>query len=83
MWRPLVEYVARHEPRTLAFEFCIADTDPCKVMVFERYLTREDYAEVHRSSQPFLDFKAKLEMLFDPPVVTGQSYYETDAGFTR
>ena len=84
MWRPLAEYVARHEPGTLAFEFCSDDTDPCKIMVFERYRTKDDYAKVHRSSQAFLDFKARLELLFArPPVVTGQSYYENDAGFTR
>lgn len=36
VWRPLAEYVRAEEPETLSFELCIADTDPTKVLVYER-----------------------------------------------
>lgn len=39
VWRPLAEYVKASEPATLAFELLEADTDPCHLMVYERYAT--------------------------------------------
>lgn len=35
-WQPLAEWVKLNEEGTLGYEVMIADTDPCKVMVFER-----------------------------------------------
>lgn len=37
VWQPLAEYVKSREPATLAFELLEADTDPCHLMVYERY----------------------------------------------
>lgn len=36
IWRPLAEYVQRQEPTTYSFKLLIADTDPTKVLVYER-----------------------------------------------
>jgi quinol monooxygenase YgiN len=35
-WRPLAAWVPANEPGTLAYEAMVADTDPLKVLVFER-----------------------------------------------
>lgn len=35
-WKPLAEWVKANEAGTLGYEAMIADTDPLKVMVFER-----------------------------------------------
>ncbi|GBF91913.1 hypothetical protein Rsub_04637 [Raphidocelis subcapitata] len=79
VWRPLAEYVKRNEPRTLSFELCHADNDPLKIMVYERYVSKSDYTEVHRSSGPMRAFKeATAGMKF---TVTGQSFYESNIGY--
>ncbi len=36
VWKPLAEWVRANEAGTLGYEAMIADTDPLKVMVFER-----------------------------------------------
>ena len=35
-WRPLAAWVRANEPGTLAYEAMVANTDPLKVLVFER-----------------------------------------------
>ena len=37
-WAPLAEYVKAQEPGTLAYEIAIADSDPLKIQVFERWV---------------------------------------------
>lgn len=37
-WAPLAAYVKAHEHGTLAYEIAIADTDPLKIQVFERWV---------------------------------------------
>ena len=36
IWTPLAEYVAKHEPNTLAYEMSFSEDDPLKVFLYER-----------------------------------------------
>ncbi len=83
IWRPLAAHVARAEPDTLAFELAIADTDPRRALVFERYVDKHAFVEIHRRSEPYLAYKAATAALERPPRVSGQSYFETNVGFFR
>lgn len=40
LWRPLARHVLLYEPGTLSYELAIADSDPLRVLVFERYRTK-------------------------------------------
>ena len=79
VWSPLGDYVKHHEPTTLAFELSIADTDPCMILVYERYVDKEEaFLKIHRSSPAFLKFKEDQAGI--KCQITGQSYYETGLG---
>ncbi|KAL4435247.1 hypothetical protein ABPG77_001929 [Micractinium sp. CCAP 211/92] len=82
VWKPLAEWVRANEAGTLGYEAMIADTDPLKVMVFERYISKEYFNDVHRTSQPYLAFKEQqASWRADHAVeVSGQSYFETGVG---
>lgn len=83
IWRPLAAHVAAAEPATLAFIMAVADTDPRRALVFERYADKAAFVEVHRMSEAYLAYKAAAAGLAAPPRVSGQSYYETGVGFHR
>lgn len=81
---PLAKYVRDHEPDTLAYEVLLSDKDPLQVLVLERYRDKENaYLKVHRSSEPFLNFRPKLtEMQQEGKVsVSGHSYLDAMIGF--
>jgi quinol monooxygenase YgiN len=79
IWSPLGDYVKHHEPTTLAFELSIADTDPCMILVYERYVDKEEaFLKIHRSSPAFLKFKEEQTGI--KCHIMGQSYYETGLG---
>lgn len=79
-WAPLASWVQQHEPATLTFQASVADTDPLKIMVFERYLTKDAYLS-HRTTDAFKAFKAQQEHMNLKPSISGQSYYEMRLGF--
>lgn len=83
VWRPLAEAVRRDEPRTLAFELAVSDRDPTSVLVHERYASRADYVQTHRSTAAFCEFKARSAALpfFEFISVEGESYLESGIGF--
>eukprot|EP00879_Flechtneria_rotunda_P030652 GHRR01033315.1.p1 GENE.GHRR01033315.1~~GHRR01033315.1.p1 ORF type:complete len:106 (+),score=43.40 GHRR01033315.1:353-670(+) len=81
IWQPLAEYVKISEPTTLAFVLLEADTNPCHLMVYERYLSRDDYLSIHRASSAFLQFKAAMVQLPFEVKVEGQSFVEQNVGF--
>merc|ERR1711966_218233 len=59
--RPVTEYVRRHEPTTLAYEVLFSDREELHALLVERYADKEDaYLRIHKSSQPFLEFRPKL-----------------------
>jgi quinol monooxygenase YgiN len=81
---PLAAYVHKHEPSTIAYEALQSDKNPLHVLILERYIDKEvAYLKVHRSSQPFLDFRPKLQKMQEEGHVTieGQSYFDLKLGF--
>ena len=83
-FRPVAQHVQQHEPDTLAYEILLSDKDPLQVLILERYRDKENaYLTVHRSSQPFLEFRPKLKALQDSGHVTvsGHSYLDARVGF--
>uniref|UniRef100_A0A383VP24 ABM domain-containing protein n=1 Tax=Tetradesmus obliquus TaxID=3088 RepID=A0A383VP24_TETOB len=81
IWQPLAEYVKAAEPVALAFEVLQADNDPCNIMVYERYVSREAYEGTHRTSPAFLHFKTAMAALPFKVELVGQSFLETNIGF--
>ena len=81
---PVAKHVRDHEPDTLAYEVLLSDKDPLQVMILERYRDKENaYLQVHKSSQPFLEFRPKLKNMQDQSYVTvsGHSYFDSEVGF--
>lgn len=78
-WQKLATHVQQHEPDALSYKWLVADTDPTKVLVYERYRRKEAYTGPHRSSKPFFAFKEAQQSI--PMEISGQSYLETDFGF--
>ena len=75
-----------HLAHTLrSYEAMVADNDPLKICVYERYESEAAFKEVHRSSAPYLAFREQQQQWRkDKAVVTsGQSYLETGIGFVR
>ena len=79
-FRKLAAYVAKSEPDTLSYELMESDKINTQVFILERYVDRNKaYLSVHRTSQPFLEFKSFISSL--TIVVDGHSYYESGIGF--
>lgn len=79
LWESVAVHCRDHEPGTLSYEAAISDSVPERIVFVERYATKNDYLDVHKSSRPFLAFRAKLGAL--NPTITGHSYVTTDIGF--
>lgn len=81
LWKPLAKHVMEKEPGTISYELSIADSEPLKVLVFERYATKDDY-HIHKNSKPFEEFHMKLR---DSGITwvskEGQSFFESGVGF--
>jgi len=80
----VAQYVKEHEPSTLAYEVLLSDQDPLQVLLLERYRDKENaYLKIHKSSEPFLNFRPKLAQLQQEGKVTisGHSYNDSWVGF--
>eukprot|EP00884_Botryococcus_braunii_P011813 jgi/Botrbrau1/20632/Bobra.113_1s0057.1 len=80
LWIPLAEYVARNEPDTLAYEAAKADTKPNTLLIFERYVDKNAFLEVHKNSAMYKEFQAAVQNI-GIASKTGQSYIEEDIGY--
>lgn len=81
LWRPLAKHVREKEPGTLSYELSVADSDPTKVLVFERYNSKDDYHH-HKASKPFDEFHTKLrESGISWVSKQGQSFMESGVGY--
>jgi quinol monooxygenase YgiN len=81
---PLAIYVSKHEPQTIAYEALQSDQNPLQILIMERYRDKEvAYLQIHKSSQPFLEFRPKLTGMQEAGHVTisGHSYVDTMVGF--
>eukprot|EP00759_Apiculatamorpha_spiralis_P013757 PhF_6_TR20511/c0_g1_i4/m.29571/K06966/K06966; uncharacterized protein len=77
-FRPLALHCEQHEPHTLHYKVSLSDKENNRLLISERYRTKEDYLTTHRTSQPFLTFK---EWMQGNPIiqnVEGHSYIEVD-----
>ena len=85
IFKPLAAYVASHEAgTTLSYAMSENDNDEKHVQIFERYKDKEEaYLTIHKSSQPFLEFRAKLKDMEKAHRVKieGQSYVEKGIGY--
>ncbi|GAB5030947.1 Hypothetical protein NocV09_00402220 [Nannochloropsis oceanica] len=77
---PLAVVVKENEAGTLSYGLAISDKDPLMVLIFERYVDKDDaYLRVHRSSESFQVFRPQLAAL--KANISGESYIESDLGF--
>lgn len=60
-----------------------SDQDPLKYLVYERYRSKADYLETHKSSPAFKEFRPKMQALQESGqvVVSGHSFDEVGVGF--
>ncbi|KAK9835210.1 hypothetical protein WJX81_005911 [Elliptochloris bilobata] len=78
----LAKYVHASEPDTLAYETAIADSNPLKVLIYERYAHKPALVDVHQKSAAYARFKEAVSTAgIEFKVKVGQSYYETDLGY--
>lgn len=81
-WTPLAKYVKEQEIGTLSYELLYSERDPLRILINERYETKEYYLKVHKSSAEFLTFRKKFDQILkNGAVVDGHSYNESGIGF--
>ena len=84
---PLCQYIQQHESNTtLSYKVLFSDQNPLLVLILERYVNQpEAYLQIHKTSAPFLEFRAKLQTMQQHQVVTidGSSYYDSGIGFVH
>ena len=87
LFSSMAKWVQEHEQTTTSYSFATSDKDPLKGLIFEQYVNKEAYLNVHKSSSQFLDFKKRMVAMNDDDVretlgwnMTGQSYL-LSAGF--
>tara|TARA_B110001452_G_scaffold53173_1_gene40587 strand:- start:38 stop:664 length:627 start_codon:yes stop_codon:yes gene_type:complete len=78
---PLAEAVQRTEPHTLTYQVLRSDRDPDELLLLERYRSRADMLEPHKSSTAFVEFKRQLALLGVVEEKTGSSWLSTGVGF--
>ena len=83
LFHPMAQYVADYEPTTLSYECAESDKNEKQVVIIERYLNKQAYADTHRESQMFLAFKQKLKEMDSTGKmhISGHSYRESNVGF--
>lgn len=82
-FEPLADYVRLHEPKTLSYAYYDSDKDPNQGYIFERYVDKAAYLDIHKKSKDFIEFREKLSQMTAAGEVTidGHSYFETNLGF--
>ena len=81
LFSSMAKWVQEHEQTTTSYSFATSDKDPLKGLIFEQYVNKEAYLNIHKSSSQFLDFKKRMVAMNDDDVretlgwnMTGQSY---------
>lgn len=82
------DWIEKNEYKTLSYELAQSDSNPLEILITERYVNKEAYSQIHRTSDVFLAFKAKMvDMNSESNSETlgwelqGQSYNELNVGF--
>lgn len=78
---PYALWVHANESNTLAYQLMTSDKDPLTVCIFERYVDKDSYEKVHKSSDEFQKLRPAIEAL--EPEVDGHSYYEGSGYMAR
>ncbi len=82
LFRPMAQFVKDHEPGTLSYELLESDKEPERILILERYVNKDYYLNVHRTSKEFLSFRAEFQKMIEKGVkVDGHSYLEPGIGF--
>jgi quinol monooxygenase YgiN len=79
------QWVATNELTTLSYQLLQSDASNLEVMVLERYVNKDAYLKIHKTSPQFLNYKKKfIELRGDSnPTfsISGRSYYNSVGGF--
>ena len=62
-FKVLQEYCNKNEPFLLQYEFAISDHNNLRIIIIEKYDSKENYVNIHRRSSNFLSFKDKIKHL--------------------
>ncbi|KAK9839385.1 hypothetical protein WJX84_003703 [Apatococcus fuscideae] len=81
LWTPLAQYVATHEPNTLAYELSHSPDEPLTVFLYERYVKKSDWNVTHQSAQLYKDFFKQVEQEHLIASSDVKFYTESDIGF--
>ena len=83
IWKDVIKDCREKEPFLLHYEFGRLDSDPLKLHMLERYVSKDDYLEKHKNGVEFLKARPKLKALQDEGKVSieGFSYQELGQGF--
>lgn len=81
IFTPLAQYVKEKELGTLSYELLESDKDPKRILISERYSSKDYYLKVHKTSPLFLKFREEFQQLIaNGTNVDGHSYYESGIG---
>lgn len=82
LFTSMAQWVQSNEPGTISYSMAVSDKDPLQALVFERYIDKDAYLNIHKTSSEFLEFKRKIVEMNDEGVkdrlgwkMTGQSYH--------
>ena len=81
IFSPYAKYVATVEPGTISYELSESDKTPLQIFLVERYVNKEAYIDIHRKTDTFITFRAKLTELGGSMTMDGHSYIESNIGF--
>ena len=83
-WAKIAAYCYLHEPYLYHYEVAQSDKRQLSYLITERYRSKEDYLQAHRSSKAFRAFRPRMRALQDAGAVrvSGDSYAELGMGFT-
>jgi len=79
--RPLASYVHSSEPATLTYAIYRSSSDPCELVIFERYASQADLTDTHWKSQPFQAFGQQLGEKGIVESKTERTFEEARIGF--
>mmetsp|Transcript_4337 Transcript_4337/g.6555 ORF Transcript_4337/g.6555 Transcript_4337/m.6555 type:complete len:109 (-) Transcript_4337:27-353(-) len=71
---PLVQHVQQHEPNTLQYQFSQCIENPLLITIFETYVTKTDFEDVHLESEPFKAHIARMKKYEDAGDIVNESF---------
>jgi quinol monooxygenase YgiN len=82
------QWIRRNELGTLSYELAQSDSDNLELLITERYVNKEAYKDIHKTTTRFLEFKNEIVKMNDDGSkedsgweLSGQSYNELNVGF--